>query len=99
MGKKLPHTPKSQVRSALRRLFLRSRERAKAMKDAGYTCSRCGRKQSKAKGREVAVECHHRQGVGNWSAVIELVMAELLCSPEKMEILCSECHRGEHEID
>jgi len=93
MGKRLPNTPKSQIRSALRRLFLRSRERAARLKSDGYTCQRCGVKQSKAWGKEVFVEVHHKGGVANWDALFDAVYKHLLCSPEFLETLCSECHR------
>jgi predicted HNH restriction endonuclease len=92
MGKRLPGTPRSRVRSAIRQLFLRSRERAACLKAAGYTCAACGVKQSKAKGREVAVEVHHRDGIGNWEKVIDLIFEEILCSPDRLEVLCKECH-------
>ena len=77
-------------------LFLRSRERAAAIKREGNTCEKCKRKGSKAKGREVHIQCHHRDGIGNWEAVIDLIFAELLCHPDRLEVLCRECHKGEH---
>jgi 5-methylcytosine-specific restriction endonuclease McrA len=92
MGKRLPTTPRSKVRAALRQLWLRSRERAAALKRDSYTCQFCGKKQSKAKGREQKVEVHHREGIGNWEKVIDLVFAELLCSPDELETTCPECH-------
>jgi len=93
MGKRLPYTPNSQIRSALRRLFLRSRERAARIKADGYTCQCCGIKQSKAKGREVKVEVHHRAGVENWNALFAAVRENLLCDPGSLETLCEECHK------
>lgn len=95
MSKRLPHTPSSQIRSALRRLFLRSRERAAAIKRDQYTCQRCGAKQSRAKGREVHVEVHHKHGVVNWAEVIQAVRDSLLCDPGHMETLCKDCHKEE----
>ena len=97
MGRRLPGTPRSKVRAALRQLSLRSRERAAAMKRAGYCCERCGIKQSKAKGKEVAINGHHREGVGNWEIVIDLIFQELLCDPSTWEILCVPCHKAEHQ--
>ena len=96
MSKRLPTTPRSQVRSALRRVFLRSRERAAALKAAGYKCHGCGAKQSRKKGAEVFVEVHHTEGVGNWDTVIEAVFKELLCSPHLLRVLCAECHDKVH---
>lgn len=75
----------------MRRLFLRSRERAAALKRDKYSCRCCGVKQSRAKGRGVYVEVHHKKGVG-WSGLIELVRVRLLQTPEEMETLCEDCH-------
>jgi len=94
-SRKLPTTPRSKVRSALRQLFLRSRERAAALKRDSYTCQSCGRKQSKAKGKEFDVQVHHVEGIGNWEMVIDTVFDELLCSPDKLRVLCPECHEKE----
>jgi len=91
---KKPITPTSQIRSALRRVFLRSRERAAALKREGYTCERCHAKQSRAKGREVYVEAHHDCGI-DWDGLIELVRERMLSGP--LTILCKECHDAEHE--
>jgi len=95
MGKRLPYTPKSKIRNALRLLFLRSRERAAAIKREKNTCERCGAKGSVAKGREVAIEVHHRDGIDNWGVVIEAVYKHLLCHPDGLEVLCKDCHSKE----
>ena len=92
MGKKLAYTPNSRIKSALRQLWLRSRERAAALKRDGYRCS-CGKKQSRAKGKEVYIEVHHQEGILNWSDVYEFLRAGLLCGPEKLIVLCQECHK------
>ena len=94
MGKKLESTPRSRVRSAIRQVFLRSRERAACLKAAGNKCVCCGVKASKAKGREQKVEVHHAEGIGNWEKVIDLVYEEILCHPSKLACLCPECHRA-----
>jgi predicted HNH restriction endonuclease len=96
MGKKLPNTPRSKVRAALRQLSLRSRERSQAMKNSGYRCQRCGVKKSTAKGKEVYVEAHHKEGIVDWEKVIDLVYEMLLVSPDKWEILCKDCHKRTH---
>ena len=93
-GMKKPITPKSQIRSALRKLFLRSRERAAALKREKYTCERCHAKQSRAKGKEVYVECHHDVMI-DWDGLIDLVRERVLSGP--MTILCKDCHSKEHE--
>lgn len=87
-------TTRSQIRQALRRLSLRSRERAAALKRDNYTCQRCGRKQSRAKGREIYVEVHHRNGV-QWDVLVDCVYEILLCHPDDMITLCKECHKEE----
>lgn len=98
MGKRLPGTPRSRVRNSLRQLWLRSRERAAAIRRDQYTCQSCGRKQSKAVGREFKVEVHHRHGIGNWEAAIDAVYENILCNPEHLETLCPECHDSETRV-
>jgi predicted HNH restriction endonuclease len=95
MGKRLPTTPRSKVRAAIRQLWLRSRERAAALKRDGYTCQRCGKKQSTAKGKEQKVEVHHKEGIGNWEKVIDLIFAEILCDPIHLKTVCPDCHDTE----
>ena len=92
MGKRLLTTPRSKVRAALRQLSLRSRERAAAMKAAHYCCEICGVKKSVARGREIAVEAHHRDGV-DWDDLINIVFERLLVPPEKWQCLCEKCHQ------
>lgn len=99
MKKDKTKTPTSRIRSNLRKLWLRSRERALALKIQSYTCQKCGVKQSKAKGKEQKVEVHHKEGVGNWNKLIELIKEELLCSPDKLEVLCPECHLKETKME
>jgi len=92
MGKKLPYTPKSKIAGWIRRGWTQSRERAKVLKLAKYTCKQCGRKQSRAKGRIVKVEVHHIDKI-NWENVIRIVRDEVLDKPQ--EVLCTECHKEE----
>jgi predicted HNH restriction endonuclease len=94
MGKKLEHTPDGIIRSALRRLFMTCREKHKTLKEAGYRCSKCGVKQSTAKGREVKVEVHHRSGI-EWKPLIAEVRRMLLNQLD-MCVLCKDCHKEEH---
>jgi hypothetical protein len=89
-------TPRAQIVSALRRLFLRSRERALCIQKAQYTCAECGAKQSKAKGKEVKVTIHHCSGEIGWDAIEAVVRDELLCSPDLMVCLCKDCHNAAH---
>lgn len=96
MTRRLPSTPRSRIRSALRALWLRSRERAAALKREGYTCQRCGTKQSRAKGREAKVEVHHIDGI-DWDGMIDLVIARILQTPDRLEVVCEDCHKAEHD--
>ncbi len=89
------HTPKSQIKSALRMLWLRSRERAAAVKRDGNTCTKCGAKNSRAKGKEVYVEVHHLDGISNWEEIYDAVYKNLLVDPDKLVCLCKECHKEE----
>lgn len=95
MSKRLQGTPRSKVRNALRMLSLRSRERVFALKRDNYSCVQCGKKQSKARGREQKVEAHHKQGIGNWERAIDVIYEEILCPPEFWETLCPDCHKVE----
>jgi len=60
-----------------------------------YCCNKCGIKQSKAKGREVKVEVHHKEGILNWEEIYEAIRKNLLCDPDLLEVLCKECHASE----
>jgi 5-methylcytosine-specific restriction endonuclease McrA len=95
-SRRLPTTPRSKVRAALRQVWLRSRERQAALKRDGYACVRCGKKQSKARGRELKVNVHHRVPI-NWERLLQLVYdSGLMCGPEGLETLCVECHDEGH---
>ena len=91
-----PSTPRSQVRSALRRLWLRSRERAAALKRDRYTCQNCGVKQSRAKGRIVKINEDHLDGVRG-ERMIDYIYWHLLVPPKRLETVCVLCHRERTE--
>lgn len=99
MSRKMPNTPRSRIRACLRQLWLRSRERAAALKRDKYTCVRCGVKQSKAKGKEVFVQVHHLNGIPNWETVIDVICAHILCNPSELITLCQDCHEKETPND
>lgn len=88
-------TPRSRVTSALRTVWLRSRERAAALKRECYCCEECQRKQSVAKGKEVKLHVHHINGV-DWSGIVDLVFERLLVDPSQLKVLCKECHNEHH---
>ena len=94
MGKRLLTTPRSKVRSAIRQLWLRSRERAATLKRDQYTCVHCHKKQSKAKGKEQAIEVHHLDGI-EWENIIDYIFRHVLVDPSKLESICPECHQRE----
>ena len=93
--KKQPRTPRSRLRSALRQVWLRSRERAAALQREGRCCEECGRKASERKGQEVKVEVHHLDGI-EWERIIEYVYRHILVPPARLECLCQECHSKRH---
>jgi len=93
MGKKKPNTPRSRIKNALRKLWMCSRERAKALKDTGYRCKNCGVKQSTAKGREVKLQVHHDPPI-DWDGVFDLIEGRLLRVNQYP--LCEECHEEAH---
>jgi len=94
MAKKLPYTPASRIAHYIRLCWLRSRERHKVLKEAQYTCCQCHRKQSKAKGKELKVEVHHKKKI-DWKKIVEYVRKEVLDKPQ--EVLCKDCHKKETE--
>ena len=92
MGKRLPYTPKSRVRSALRQVWLRSRERAAALKRDHYQCQDCGIRQSTRKGHIVKVEVDHLDGI-EWNKILEYIYRHILVDPSKLETVCRPCHQ------
>jgi hypothetical protein len=92
MAKRLPYTPKSRIQNWIRRGWTQSRENAKVRKDANYSCSQCGKKQSRAKGKVVKIEVHHIDEI-NWENVIRVVREEVLDKPQI--VLCYDCHKAE----
>lgn len=95
--KKKPVTPRSKITSILRFLWMRSRERGEALKVQKRTCQRCGVKASVKKGAEQKIEVHHINGINVWKKVVEMVYDEILVKPDKLECLCPDCHRKEHQ--
>lgn len=85
-------TTPGKIRSHLRQLWLRSKERSATLKRSGYCCEKCGVKQSKKKGFEQKVEVHHLEGILNWNEIIDLILDQLLCDISKLKVLCPECH-------
>jgi len=96
MSNRLPYTPNGKIRQAIRQVWLRSRERAARLKMDKYTCQVCGKKQSKAKGREVAVHVHHLTPI-DWDGLAADIRARVLHDPSKLQTLCEACHKAAHE--
>lgn len=90
-------TPKSIVKNSLRMLFMRSRERITCLRNAKYSCQKCGVKSSVAKGKEQKIHVHHITGICNWDAMYAAIYKELLCTPDKMIALCPICHQEMHD--
>ena len=93
---RLPYTPTSHIRHALRLLWMRSRERVEALRNTDYHCSVCWKKQSKANGKECKLDVHHVAHKPDWSRLIAVVREELLQTPEALAPLCGECHAKIH---
>lgn len=97
--KPLTHTTLGLVTGGIRRqVWAKSPERYAALKRTGYTCERCGAKQSKAKGREVSVVVHHKKGIPSkvWALLYRIVTKYIIGDPNDLEVLCKPCHRKEH---
>jgi len=90
-------TPKSKLTNILRILWLRSRERAYALKRDRYTCQICGAKQSKAKGQEVKITVHHKHKKVNIDKVIEVIREYLITDVDNLITLCENCHKDIHQ--
>ena len=86
-------TSKTQIVRSLRQLWLRSRERAEALKRDNYTCQHCKAKQSRKKGKEQKVEVHHKEGIENWDEIIRKIRMEILCHWDDLITLCPACHQ------
>jgi predicted HNH restriction endonuclease len=97
VSKKLDYTPKARIKQVLRQLWLRSRERNAALKRENNTCQHCGKKATRAKGKEFSVEVHHKEGILNWAEIFEVIYKFLLCPETELEVLCKECHASLHE--
>ena len=87
-------TSRAKIKGHLRQMWVRSYERAEAMKRDKYSCQKCGIKQSKKKGVEVSVQVHHKEGIDIWDNIIELITQHILCDPNKLQTLCNECHNN-----
>jgi hypothetical protein len=96
MGRKdTTTTPRSQVKSGMRNIWMRSRERGTAMKLAKRACSCCGAKKVVAT-PDVRLEVYHDNGI-NWDGVVDLFFERVLQRPEDYTVLCKECHLEEHK--
>jgi len=91
--KKMPNTPRSRIKSALRQVWLRSRERAAALKRTGYRCEECGVKFGKKTGAKP--EVHHKDGI-DWDGIVDLIIERVLQHPDRLSPLCHDCHQKEH---
>ena len=80
----------------LRQLWLRSRERAAALKRDNYTCQVCHKKQTMAKGKEFKVQVHHIHGI-DWNGVVDIIKERILQQPDNLVTMCKECHDKEHK--
>jgi hypothetical protein len=85
----------AQIVAGLRRIWLRSPERAFVLKAEHYTCEECNAKQSKAKGKEVSVQVHHLDGI-DWAYLIAEIRRVLLVHPDRLQVLCKPCHAKEN---
>jgi len=86
-----PITPRSKLVSALRRIWLYSRERSYAIKLQDHKCNECGNRESKKVGNEIKLEVHHINGI-NWDKIINPIYKYLLTKPNKLQVLCKDCH-------
>ena len=86
---------KTKTLSALRMIWLRSRERGDAIKETDRRCCCCGVRQSAAKGREAALTVHHLHRP-NWERILTVIKEELFSEPVYLWPMCNECHEDLH---
>lgn len=94
--RRLPVTPNSQIRAALRMLSLRCREIAQAKKEQNNTCQICGRKGSVSKDHPCKTNMHHRNGI-RWAEMLACIRKELLQTPADYVCMCDTCHIKHHK--
>ena len=88
---------RGRLRAALRQVWLRSPERAAALKRDNYTCQKCGGKQRmQNKVYVFKVQVHHLDGIMDWKAVLDFIMSSgLFCKRKYLKTLCKKCHDEE----
>lgn len=97
MGLKSDRTPNYLIKAALRRhVWLKSRERAAALKRDNYTCQCCKRKQTRAKGEHFLVEVHHKDGIMLWNQIFDVIKTALIPHHDSLVTLCKGCHKNLH---
>jgi len=86
------------VKSGLRRIWSRSKQRQSALKLARisyglYTCGEC---KSTCKRKEIEVD--HIIPVGKF-ITFDLYIERLFCDTKGLRVLCKECHKAKTKID
>lgn len=97
---RIPRTTRSQVWNVIRKLSLWSPEHAAALKASGHRCEVCGVKFSKALGKEVKGEVHHRTPIAETkmkALIIDLILTYVIPPYEQLQCLCKPCHELMHE--
>ena len=74
-------TPNSQIRSVIRKLWLKSRE-ANKMRALHKECEMCGSTEH--------LEIHHL-GEIDWDRIFFVIREEIL--NDKLQMLCADCHK------
>jgi hypothetical protein len=77
----LKRTPKEHIVHAVRKMWLRSRERYAALKKADNKCFNCG---------EIPVEVHHCRPI-DWERIDTVIREEILNT--QLLVVCRECHK------
>ena len=89
MGKKLPpyRTKRAAVYAVIRKIWLYSKERQFALKAEGNQCEECNSKEN--------IHVHHKDGT-SLKAIVDLIYEKLLVHPDRLEVLCEDCHNEKH---
>ena len=90
MPRKLPpyRTKRSFVYAAIRKVWLYSKERQHALKAENHQCEECNSKDN--------IHVHHKDGT-SLKEVVDLIYERLLVHPDRLEVLCEDCHKEAHK--
>ena len=64
-----------------------------------YACEVCGKKgraKDTKNGPKCVLHAHHIDGI-NWDGLVDLYRRRVLCPPDRLKIVCTDCHKEMHD--